>query len=136
MRRSVRPHSQRSLVSAVIRGNIFSATRHAPTVPFSAPGREVSMSTTVAAPAQGVAADSSAWPRLSGIVVVGGERRALLQVVESDGVPQLYRVGDAHAGFLIVRVGADAVVLSSKSGTRTLRLSSQPAPDTLKHFPR
>ncbi len=126
-----------SLPGAVIRGNIFSATRHAPTVPFSAPGRDGSMgAATIVASSSVASADSSTWPRLSGIVVVSGERRALMQLLQSDGVPQLYRVGDTHGGMRVERVGADFVVLSSRSGTRTLRLSSHPAPDSLQHISR
>ena len=127
-----------TMISAVIRGNVFSATRRAPMVAFAAPGRDLVTGTSVpGVPSPGTnTIDVSELPRLSGIVVVSGERRALLQLSDSDGVPRLYRVGDARAGFRVVSVGADFVVLSSSSGSRTLRLSSHAAPDSLKHSPQ
>jgi hypothetical protein len=84
-----------------------------------------------------VPADSTeqTMPHLSGIVAEQGERRALLQLVAADGGPRLYREGDVHAGFRILRIGADHVVLSSRTGSRTVRLSPRVTPDSLEMKP-
>jgi hypothetical protein len=43
----------------------------------------------------------------------------------SDGHATLYRAGDVHAGYRIIRIEADYVVLAHRAGTRTLRLSDR-----------
>jgi hypothetical protein len=83
----------------------------------------------------GSASADDSLPRLSGIIADGGERRALLQLVAADGAPRLYRIGDVHAGYRVVRIGPDQVVLASRAGTRTLRLSQRAAPDSLEKTP-
>ena len=126
-----------SLLGAVINGNVFSATRRAPRVRFSPPGQralEAELPTDPAEDASGVTADD-ALPRLSGIVAVNGERRALLQFVAADEVPKLYRINESHAGYRIVQIGPDRVVLASRAGTRTLRLSHRAPPDSLEKQP-
>jgi hypothetical protein len=127
-----------SLVDVVVRNNLFSATRRAPSARFVAPA-EVSGAST-AAPSDSVgrvnaaASDDASFPRLSGIVTASGDARALLQMAASDGAPQLYRVGDVHAGVRVVRIAPDLVVLATRAGTRILRLSSHAPPDSLENL--
>ncbi|MCC6241340.1 MAG: hypothetical protein IT353_00785 [Gemmatimonadaceae bacterium] len=123
-----------SLVAIAIRGNVFSATREAPRVAFVMPGQTLAMQMTDAGVADSVLAlgtvERDSFPRLSGIVSTAGERRALMQLNAREGAPHLYRVGEGASGFRVLRIGADAVVLTSRAGTRTLRLASPPSPDS------
>ena len=63
------------------------------------------------------------------------ENEALLQLTAADESPKLYRVGESHAGYRIVQIGADHVVLASRAGTRSLRLSHRAPPDSLEKQP-
>lgn len=122
-----------SLLAVIVNNNVFSSSRRAPTATFAPPGAawttrepEPAVMTLLSDPvsnADGAQAESVSYPLLSGIVVQDGVRLALLQLRNSDAVPRLYRDGDVDAGYRIVRVGADHVVLNSRSGTRTLRLA-------------
>jgi hypothetical protein len=130
-----------SLVAAVVDGNVFSATRRAPRSRFVVPGQQPASNSSVMLgtmePAVGDSAtgETEAYPRLSGIVAVSGERRALLQLRAADGAPRLYRVGEVHAGYRVVRIDTTLVVLSSRTGTRTVRLSPRVTPDSLEMMP-
>jgi hypothetical protein len=130
-----------SLVAVVVGGNVFSATRRAPRSRFVLPGQEPAGNTNVMLgtmePAVGDSAtgETEAYPRLSGIVGASGERRALLQLRAADGAPRLYRVGEVHAGYRVVRIDTTLVVLSSRTGTRTVRLSPRVTPDSLEMMP-
>ncbi|MEI6740756.1 MAG: hypothetical protein WCK74_10665 [Gemmatimonadaceae bacterium] len=113
----------------VIHGDIFSSTRRAPSVAFVEPGRA---DATPAAPMAPMATDTAPsltadFPVLSGIVTVNGERQALLQLRADDGAPRLYRVGSTHAGYQLLAIDRDAVILSGPTGRRTLRLSTRSA---------
>lgn len=126
-----------SLQAAVVNSNVFSATRRAPTSRFVVPGQAAAMdvySTATEASAQPDSASAS-LPQLSGIVSERGQRQALLQLLASDGGPRLYREGDVHAGYRIVRIGVDYVLLTSRAGTRTVRLSPRESPDSLEMTP-
>lgn len=140
---TVAPSARRitdSLITAVIHGNVFSASRRAPTVRFAAPGMPGGASTvppmdTLASDNQSADMDASAalgasapLPHLSGIVVQQGVRLALVQFSDADAMPRLFRTGDVHAGYRIVRIGDDHVVVASRGGTRTLRLVSPVVP--------
>jgi hypothetical protein len=123
-----------SVVARTIGGNVFSASRAAPTTAFVMPGQSLAptmlngnVADSVMVPGS-LASDS--LPRLSGIVSTGGERRALVQFSDRDGAPRLYRVGEGASGFRIQRIGVDAVVLSSRTGVRTLRLLPPSARDS------
>jgi len=129
-----------SLQLAVVNSNVFSATRRAPTSRFVVPGQVVAATSDMSSSATDAEAPSSdsaaaSLPQLSGIVSERGERRALLQLLASDGGPRLYREGDVHAGYRIARIGADYVQLASRSGTRTVRLSPRESPDSLEMKP-
>ena len=127
-----------SLIAVVVNGNVFSATRRAPTVRFAVPGQtaaDIAPMTASMSPAAPGDSEGNGLPRLSAIVAMNGERRALLQFVASDGAPRLYRVNDVHRGYRIVRIDSNAVVVASRAGTRTLRLSQRAAPDTLENRP-
>jgi len=127
-----------SLRTRVIESNVFSATRRAPRTRFVMPGQAVATDPNAmigAMEPMGSASADDSLPRLSGIIADGGDRRALLQLVAADGAPRLYRVGDVHAGYRVVRIGPDQVVLASRAGTRTLRLSQRAAPDSLEKTP-
>lgn len=126
-----------TLVVRVVNGNVFSATRKAPTTRFRLPsdGAEANVVSSMISPAEGAVTpgmtNSEDFPRLSGIVTLHGERRALLQLLAADGVPQLYRVGDAHGGYRVLRIEADRVVLAGRNGSRTVKLASPAKADTL-----
>jgi hypothetical protein len=130
-----------SLLATVVSGNVFSATRRAPRTRFVVPGQEAAAPANVMAgtmePTAGdsLAGGTEVYPRLSGIVGASGERRALLQLNAADGAPRLYRVGDVHAGYRVVRIDPASVVLSSRTGTRTVRLSPRVTPDSLEMMP-
>ncbi len=130
-----------SLVAAVVDGNVFSATRRAPRSRFVVPGREpvgnspVMLGTMEPAAGDSAAAEPDEYPRLSGIVGASGERRALLQLRAADGAPRLYRVGEVHAGYRVVRIDTTLVVLSSRTGMRTVRLLPRVMPDSLEMMP-
>ena len=126
-----------SLIAVIVNGNVFSATRKAPRTRFMPPNERV--------PAVGpnptydalppVVASSDSLPMLSGIVSINGERQALLQMSASDEAPKLYRINESHAGYRVVQIGPDMVVLASRAGTRTLRLSHRAPPDSLEKQP-
>jgi hypothetical protein len=118
-----------SLVARAIGGNVFSASRTAPTTAFVMPGQSLGATTLDGSVADSVMVPGS-LPRLSGIVSTGGERRALVQFSERDGAPRLYRVGEGASGFRIQRIGTDVVVLSGRAGVRTLRLVPPSARDS------
>ena len=126
------------MVGAIVSGNVFSPTRRAPVSRFVAPGQvnAGSVPAYVSPMAATVTADSAAerLPRLSAIVAMNGERLALLQLV-ADGSPRLYRLNEVHAGYRIVRIDSTLVVITSRAGTRTLRLSPRAVPDTLEKLP-
>ncbi len=127
---------QDSLVGLVVNGNVFSSTRRAPVTRFVVPG-QTAMDITPMMPGMPPAdvGEEDALPRLSAIVALDGERRALLQFAASDGAPRLYRVNDERAGYRVVRIETDRVVLASRAGTRTLRLSQRATPDSPEKLP-
>ncbi|WP_411280585.1 hypothetical protein [Gemmatimonas sp.] len=121
----------------IVRTNAFSASRKAPTARFVAPGSEPTppMPSTLDAGAGAFApADVGAGPRLFGIVSVDGSLRALLQARSASEPPRLLGVGESSGGVRVVRIGRDRVVISSSSGTRTLRLS-RVVPDSSENEP-
>jgi hypothetical protein len=125
-----------SLIADAVNGNVFSASRRAPTTRFVVPGSADVMAApaamAMAADSTVVGDDAESWPKLSGIVSVSGERQALLQLAAADGHASLYRAGDVHAGYRIVRIEANLVVLAHRAGTRTLRLSDRRLQDSLE----
>ena len=129
-----------SLARAIVRTNAFSASRKEPLARFVAPGSEPAPTVppTVSAfePSGSVFAppDFEAGPRLFGIVSVGGTPRALLQLRTQAEPPRLLGVGESFGGVRVVRIAGDRVVISSSSGTRTLRLS-RVVPDSSENVP-
>ncbi|QJR35661.1 hypothetical protein [Gemmatimonas groenlandica] len=114
-----------SLAHAIVRTNAFSASRQEPRARFVAPGSEPAPAAPIYEPAGNAFAvsDIDAGPKLFGIVSVGGTPRALLQLRTSAEPPRLLGVGESFGGVRVVRIAGDRVVISSSSGTRTLRLS-------------
>ena len=125
-----------SLARAIVRTNAFSASRKEPTVRFVAPGSEPVPTASVFEPTGSAPAayDVEAGPRLFGIVSVGGTSRALLQLHSEAEPPRLLGVGESFGGVRVVRIAGDRVVISSSSGTRTLRLS-RVVPDSSENVP-
>ena len=129
------------LGAQIVDGNVFSATRRAPTVRFVPPGTEPAGT----APAASVMLDGRSddgnittvadRPRLFGIVAQDGRRRALLQLPGADSVPRLFDIGDSRGGYRVVSISDDRVVLASSTGSRTLRLVSRTSPDSLENLP-
>lgn len=125
----------------IVRTNAFSASRKEPTARFVAPGSEPTppMPSAFDAGADAgagafAAADVDAGPRLFGIVSVDGSLRALLQVRSASEPPRLLGVGETSGGVRVVRIAGDRVVISTSSGTRTLRLS-RAVPDSSENAP-
>ena len=114
-----------SLARAIVRTNAFSASRQEPRARFVAPGSEPAPAAPLSEP--GVNAfgpsDLDDGPILFGIVSVGGTQRALLQLRTSADPPRLLAEGESFGGVRVRRITGDRVVISSSSGTRTLRLS-------------
>ena len=123
----------------IVRTNAFSASRKEPTARFVAPGSEPtppmpSAFDAGAGPGAFAAADVDAGPRLFGIVSVDGSLRALLQVRSASEPPRLLGVGETSGGVRVMRIAGDRVVISTSSGTRTLRLS-RVVPDSSENAP-
>jgi hypothetical protein len=118
---------------AVVAGNVFSASRRAPTARFTPPGSEPpdAMPRPDAAPAVGTldAAGDGDGPRLHGIVTVDGGRRALL-LLRADEPARLLAVGDRHAGYRVLAIEADRVVLDTGAGRMVLRLAPPASRDS------
>lgn len=114
-----------SLARTIVRTNAFSASRREPRARFVAPGSEPTPPAPAFEPGSDAfaPADIDAGPKLFGIVSVGGAPRALLQLRSSAEPPRLLGVGESFGGVRVVRIAGDRVVISSSSGTRTLRLS-------------
>ena len=128
-----------SLRREIVRTNAFSASRREPRARFVAPGSEPMPQPTVpsAFDASGgsfAPPDLESGPRLFGIVSVGGATRALVQLRTSSEPPRLLGVGESFGGVRVVRIAGDRVVISSSSGTRTLRLS-RVVPDSSENAP-
>ncbi len=130
-----------SVQREIVRTNAFSARRKAPTARFVAPGSEATPPMPSAFDAgEGAGAGAfapaevDAGPRLFGIVSVDGSLRALLQVRSASEPPRLLGVGESSGGVRVVRIAGDRVVISSSSGTRTLRLS-RVVPDSSENAP-
>jgi hypothetical protein len=133
-----------SLARAIVRTNAFSASRKEPLSRFVAPGSEpaptvsATVSTTLSAfePGGSVFApsDIETGPQLFGIVSIGGTARALLQLRSPAEPPRLLGAGESFGGVRVVRITGDRVVISSSSGTRTLRLS-RVVPDSSENVP-
>jgi len=126
-----------SLIAVIVNANVFSATRKAPRVRFLPPGERAAIAEmpsgyAVLPPA---VASTDSLPMRSGIVAINGERQALLQMTAADEAPKLYRINESHAGYRVVQIGPDLVVLASRAGTRTLRLSHRAPPDSLEKQP-
>lgn len=123
----------------IVRTNAFSASRKEPTARFVAPGSEPSPTEASAfdadpRPGTYVSADVDDGPRLFGIVSVNGSPRALLQLRAATEPPRLLGVGESSGGVRVVRIAGNYVVISSSSGTRTLRLS-RVVPDSSENEP-
>jgi hypothetical protein len=129
-----------SLARAIVRTNAFSASRKEPITRFVAPGSEPApaVSSTVSAfePGGSVLAtsDIETGPHLFGIISRGGTPLALLQLRSQAEPPRLLGVGESFGGVRVVRITGDRVVISSSSGTRTLRLS-RVVPDSSENVP-
>ena len=112
----------------VVRTNLFSTTRRAPSERFVVPGQELAQPSVVPD-----AAALSSGPydiQLFGVLEVDGSRRALLQVGSADSVPRVVGLGDRLGGYRVRRILADRVELSSASGTRIVRLQRRPESDS------
>lgn len=128
----------------IVRGNVFSSTRRAPSSRFLPPGTEsVAMSTApgtyesnpVATPAFAATPhDPDAVPRLYGVVTVDGVRRALL-ALRTGEPPRLFGLDERYAGYRVRVIEQDRVVLDAAGGSRTLRLTRPASRDTSRNLP-
>lgn len=130
-----------SLAQRAVAANVFSASRRAPVSRFVVPGQPSSVSPTMApsmlpdSTADAATLTGEVFPRLTGIVVMNGERLALLQLSANDGSPRLYRAGEQHGRVRVVRIEATHVLLSGPAGSRVLRLDARATPDSLEILP-
>lgn len=129
-----------SSAERIVATNIFSSSRRAPRTRFVPPGTEqANMSEMMPVgdsdAASGTGSESFSAPRLFGIIVQDGVRRALLQLPGSDSVPRLLAVGERQSGYRVVSIAADRVVLASASGSRTVRMVSRSSSDSLENMP-
>ncbi len=130
-----------SLAQRAVAANVFSASRRAPVSRFVAPGQPSSVSPTMIpsmlpdSAADAASLTGEVFPRLTGIVVMNGERLALLQLSANDGSPRLYRAGEQHGRVRVVRIEATHVLLSGPAGSRVLRLDARATPDSLEILP-
>ncbi len=126
-----------SLARAIVRTNVFSASRKEPIARFVVPGAEPAptvSSTFEPSGSERAPPDGEIGPQLFGIISVGGTPRALLQLRAPAEPPRLLGVGESFGGVRVVRIAGDRVVISSSSGTRTLRLS-RVVPDSSENVP-
>lgn len=127
---------------AIVRTNVFSATRRAPSVRFVAPGAmspyegPIAVPDVMTAPAllRDDASASDDVPHLYGVVYTDGEPRALLALAAGES-PRLLSVGERHAGYRVTTIESDRVVLANASGVRTLRLARRAPRDTSENLP-
>lgn len=112
----------------LVRTNLFSATRRAPTQRFAVPGQE--LATPALVPEAAAPSSASYSVQLFGVMDVDGSRRALLQAGSTDSVPRVVQAGDRIGGYRVRRILADRVELSSASGTRIVRLQRRPVSDS------
>lgn len=130
-----------SLAQRAVAANVFSASRRAPVSRFVMPGQPSSVSPTMVpsmlpdSTADAATLTGEVFPRLTGIVVMNGERLALLQLSANDGSPRLYRAGEQHGRVRVVRIEATHVLLSGPAGSRVLRLDARATPDSLEILP-
>jgi hypothetical protein len=134
------------LATQVVRSNVFSARRRAPTVryrdPLAAPSPELADIPTAGADglaaggAGGTGADEG--PRLLGIASVAGVWQALVQW--TPGRPAVWcavaaRCVDGDGGGRVRAIAPDAVDLVVAGRVRTLRLAPRRATDSLSRVP-
>src|SRR5688500_17789602 len=144
--------SSDSIITGIVRGNVFSASRRAPTTRFVPPGSEsappmATMPGAYVTPAEGgsggisngVVSDSASGntdgvPALYGIVSVDGARRALLSLRAGEA-PRLFGVGERHAGYRVSAIENDRVVVQTARGSRTLRMTRPASRDSSEKSP-
>ena len=126
-----------ALRRAMVQTNLFSASRREPTARFVAPGAEPTPAMPLAVDA-GPAGLEPPTPdtelQLFGIVSGDGGAKALIQLPVAGAPPRLLGVGESMGGVRVLRIAGDRVVISTSSGTRTLRLS-RVVPDSSENQP-
>jgi hypothetical protein len=139
-----------STATGIVRGNVFSSTRRAPTARFMPEGADASMVEAGASPAPGdyalpaastpdstggeEAATSDPVPSLYGIMRMDGVPHALLTLRRGEP-PRLFALGERHAGYRISDIQRDRVVLTTARGSRTLRLATPAPRDSSENLP-
>jgi hypothetical protein len=125
-----------ALRRAMVQTNLFSASRREPTERFVAPGAEPTPSTLPvdAGPAGLESPTPDTELQLFGIVSGDGGPKALIQLPVAGAPPRLLGVGESMGGVRVLRIAGDRVVISTSSGTRTLRLS-RVVPDSSENQP-
>jgi len=115
---------------ALVRANLFSASRTAPRVRFTLPGEEASP----AAYDMDVAANAPSGaeaPQLALVGIFGGrERRAALIDDGSGDAARVLQVGDRLNGWLLRRIDSSSVRLERAGQVRVLRLVRTPLSDS------
>ncbi len=135
--RAVAESALDSAARDIVRTNVFSGSRREPTARFAAPGLETTPPPTFVASESDAGMGSAPvddGPRLFGIVSMDGALHALVQLRAADETPRLMRAGESQHGVRVQRVDQDRVVISTSTGTRTLRLS-RAVPDSLENAP-
>lgn len=141
-----------SAPARIVQGNVFSASRRAPSSRFSPPGALASgydapVGDGPAMTAGGMyggdalmasvpasVADGERVPHLYGIVNSDGVRQALV-ALRAGEPPRLLVVGDRLAGYRVTAIEQDRVVLAFSGGVRTLRLTRPASRDSFENSP-
>ena len=124
-----------AVTERIVAGNVFSASRRAPSQRFAPPGTETAVAPTNDASLTAVGGNDGDVARLYGIVVQDGQMRALLQLPGADSSTKLMSVGDVRAGVRLLRITADRVVLATPSGLLTVRLIPRTPSDSTEKRP-
>lgn len=125
-----------SIRDAVVRGNVFSASRRAPQARYMAPGQARDPVLMASADPSDLPSEDAgtSFPQLLGIVSQDGVLFGMLQVRDSVP-PRLVRAGDVLEGVRVRRLTRELIVLSTANGTRTVRLSRDAASDSTGMLP-
>ena len=123
-------HAVRDWQDALVRANLFSASRTAPRVRFTLPGEEPTQAgyTTDAAANPEASTDA---PQLTLVGIFGGsERRSALIDDGSGDAARVLHIGDRLNGWLLRRIDSSSVRLERAGQVRVLRLLRTPPSDS------
>lgn len=114
---------------ALIRANLFSASRSAPRVRFTLPGEDVPVAPTLDTDA--AVSSAAEAPQLALVGIFGnGDRRSALIDSGDDSAARVLQVGDRLNGWLLRRIDSNSVRIERAGQVRVLRLLRTPPSDS------